>query len=352
MKNYEYPGAIHIHTTFSDGTASVEKVIKAAQKAGLKWIIITDHNSLEALEKGYEGFHDNLCVLVGSEISPKKSNHYLAFDIKKNISENLTPEEYICKVNEQGGFGFIAHPDETEERKSKYPALRWENWDVQGFQGIEIWNYMSDWVDTLSPENKFKKILNPQKTLTGPTQKVLKWWDTLNSTNCKIVPAIVGLDVHEFHYNYMGLKLKVFPYEKMFKTLKNYIQIDGVLSRDFQTAKMQIYGALKSGSNIMINEALGHNENIVFTAMKVEDNNKFIKASVGEILMFDRDFTIDIQTPRVCNVKLYKDGQLVKEELTDRIKYKSTEPGSYRFEAFVNNAYWVLTNPIKVVKDA
>ncbi len=47
--------AIHIHTTYSDGNATHQELINAAQLAGLDGIIITDHNIwLDGLD-GYYG---------------------------------------------------------------------------------------------------------------------------------------------------------------------------------------------------------------------------------------------------------------------------------------------------------
>ena len=349
MKNYEYPGSIHIHTKYSDGTESIEYIARQAKKSGLKWIIINDHNTLQGLKDGKEGYYDGVLVLIGTEISPEHCNHYLAFDVYEDISCDQKPEEYIKAVNDKGGFGFIAHPDEQEERENKYPALRWHDWSINGFQGLEIWNFMSDWVDTLSPKNKYKKFLSPYKSLRGPTPEVMKWWDNLNNRNCKIVPAIIGTDVHAFKYPFMGMKLTVFPYEKLFKTLQNNIQIDDFLSHNFETAKKQVYTALKNGNNIMVNNKLGTLEGTVFTATKEDENGKQIRSSVGEFLVIEDNFIIDIEIPSVCKIKLYKNGELIKEETTNHLKHRSTETGSYRFEAYKNGYHWILSNPIKVV---
>ncbi|MEW5821055.1 MAG: CehA/McbA family metallohydrolase [Cyanobacteriota bacterium] len=350
MKNYEYPGAIHIHSTYSDGTSTIEDIAKDAKRAGLRWIIITDHNTLEGLDNGREGYYEDLCVMVGLEISPEEGNHYLAFDIKENINHEQPAQNYIKEVNDQGGFGFIAHPDEMGGRDNPYPPLRWDDWDINGFQGIEIWNFMSDWVDTLTTKNKIKKFLYPVESLHGPTAKTITWWDKLNNQNNKIVPAIAGLDEHCFRYNYIGLNLKVFPYYKTFKTLLNYIQIDDFLSNDFETAKKQIYKAIKSGNNIMINNKLGNYSGTVFTATKRDLNQKYVKSTAGEILEIENDFIIDIETPQPSEIKLFHNGKEIKSEMTRHLKFKSNEPGSYRFEAFKNGKHWILSNPIKVIK--
>src|SRR3990167_2788290 len=40
---------LHLHTTFSDGTDSPERVVELAKQAGLSAIAITDHDNVEAI---------------------------------------------------------------------------------------------------------------------------------------------------------------------------------------------------------------------------------------------------------------------------------------------------------------
>ena len=49
---FEYVGALHIHTIFSDGTGTVKEIAEAADEVGLDYIILTDHNTLRALNEG------------------------------------------------------------------------------------------------------------------------------------------------------------------------------------------------------------------------------------------------------------------------------------------------------------
>jgi histidinol phosphatase-like PHP family hydrolase len=39
---------LHIHTKYSDGTSTVEEILKGAERRGLTTISITDHNTIEA----------------------------------------------------------------------------------------------------------------------------------------------------------------------------------------------------------------------------------------------------------------------------------------------------------------
>ena len=54
-----YKGCIHIHTINSDGTGTIEEISLAAKKAGLSWIIITDHNYFDF----DEGIYNDVYVL-------------------------------------------------------------------------------------------------------------------------------------------------------------------------------------------------------------------------------------------------------------------------------------------------
>ena len=54
------------------------EIIDAAQMAGLDFLILTDHNTLQAREEGWEGWHDDLLVVVGQEITNR-------YDVERNL---------------------------------------------------------------------------------------------------------------------------------------------------------------------------------------------------------------------------------------------------------------------------
>ena len=51
------PSDLHIHTTFSDGKDTPEEIVEAAKAAGLRYIAITDHDSVEGVTALYESGH-------------------------------------------------------------------------------------------------------------------------------------------------------------------------------------------------------------------------------------------------------------------------------------------------------
>ncbi len=338
---YTSKGAIHIHTTYSDGTGTIKQIAKAAKKAGLEWIIITDHNNLSGLDK--EGWYDGVAVIVGEEISPKLSDHYLAFDIKETISENKHPQEYINEVNKQGGFGFIAHPDESETRKHNQSPLKWTDWNIKGFQGIEIWNYLSDWGDQYNPKHKLYDYLFRNHILKGPTLKVLNWWDNLNNENAHIIPAIGSIDAHALkYYIFKMFSLKIFPYYDSFKTITNYIYLDEKLSPDFVAAKRQIYNALKSGNNLIVNRIWSKKSDKISFYIK---NNKH-KFYSGEKISSNEKNTLIVKLPEKANIRILHNGKIIKDIYASELQTDDLKSGKYRLEANYKNKPWVFSNPI------
>ena len=53
---------VHLHSTHSDGTGTVDQIVAAGQKAGVDAILLTDHDTLAG--KSEEGWHGNVLLLV------------------------------------------------------------------------------------------------------------------------------------------------------------------------------------------------------------------------------------------------------------------------------------------------
>jgi len=331
-------GGVHLHTTYSDGTGNIPQIACDAKKAGLDWIVITDHNNLAGLHNGEEGWHDGIAVIIGAEISPKNSDHYLALNIKKEIPASLSPEEIINEVKAQGGIGFVAHPDENACRKNSYPPLRWSDWNLRGFDGIEIWNYMSDWGDNYNPKFNIYNLFARHQMLKGPTNNVMKWWDELNQENNHVVPALGSLDAHAFKVSF----LKVFPYHDTLKTITNYIFHEKELSLDFDETKKQVLTALKAGNNIIVNRIWTKGQD-KFCFNVISGKQKTI---AGGKTSLDDSSELMIKLPQKARIKLINNGNTVLEQETEFLEVKGLVPGKYRFEAYFKNKPWIFSNPI------
>ena len=96
---------VHLHTTHSDGTGTVADVVRAAQCNALDVVLLTDHDTLAG--KVDEGWHDDVLLLVGEEVSPRHRDHTLVFGVDEVLDHRDRP---IAEVVRDAPLAFAAHP--------------------------------------------------------------------------------------------------------------------------------------------------------------------------------------------------------------------------------------------------
>lgn len=102
---------LHVHTTCSDGHASVREVVEhAARQTNLPVIAITDHNAIEgALRARTLAREYSIEVVVGEEVSTA-DGELLALFIEQRLSPGRPAAETIAAVHKQGGLCIAPHP--------------------------------------------------------------------------------------------------------------------------------------------------------------------------------------------------------------------------------------------------
>lgn len=343
--SFFYPGALHIHTTFSDGTGTYPEIIAAARAAGLRWIIVTDHDTLEG--RPFAGWHDDVLVIVDHEITPDR-NHFLALNVDQAISWERPPQDYIDEVYDRGGFGIIAHPDERVKNNFK-DIYRWDDWTVDGPRyrdnrvvGLELWNLMSDWGEHLTNRNKFIHFFVPRLGLSGPTPATLAWWDQLNVAGRRTF-GVGGVDAHAFKSRVPWGEVEVFSYRWMFNTLTNYLLLDRPFSHDPEEARHQMYAALTEGRLYFVNRIDGEAPAIVFEARRGDE-----RWGIGDSPALEhRPLTIVADVGCNAYLRLIADGRVVTSGVR-AIRQTIAQPGVYRLEGYQGGRSWLFTNPIYV----
>jgi hypothetical protein len=345
MGKYDYKGIIHCHSTYSDGTGDMEEIGKAANDAGLDFVMMTDHDQMKPVEDGQEKWNGSSIIICGTEITPDK-NHFIVFGDKKlkdvEKLRALKPQEYIDAVAAQGWFGFIAHPDHGGTAKFGIPSYRWEDWNVGTYCGMGLWDLMTDWQSQLDREDVSMEVYTEfEDWLSGPRIETLKRWDELNKKG-KVV-GIGEIDNHKYKKEYNGQTLEIFPYETAFKTISNHILLDKPLEKDFKKAKKQVLEALKHGSVYVSFDWWDDPTDFSFEI----DNGKKV-AGMGDTIELGEKTELVASFPQEGLLNVYKNGESILEEEGDEILVDLTEPGAYRVEAMRNDIVWILSNNIYV----
>jgi len=108
----------HCHTIYSkDSLTKPEVLVRVAQRKGLDRVIVTDHNTIAGARAAQALAPET--VIVGEEIKTTRGEILAAF-LTEEIPANLTPQETIRRLRDQGAFISVSHP---------FDVLRNGHWD-------------------------------------------------------------------------------------------------------------------------------------------------------------------------------------------------------------------------------
>ena len=131
------PGILHVHSNRSDGLSSPDEIAAAAARAGLKFLVFTDHGDATR-RPDPPAYRAGVLCLDAVEVSTK-GGHYIAVDMPPSpYPLGGEARDVVEDVRRLGGFGIAAHPD------SPKPQLRWRDWNAP-VDGLEMTNLDTVW---------------------------------------------------------------------------------------------------------------------------------------------------------------------------------------------------------------
>jgi hypothetical protein len=345
---YEYTGNIHMHTRSSDGSGTHAELAQAAQMAGLDFLIVTDHN---ILIRSAEGRYGSVLMLIGEEVhDPDRNpegNHLLCLGIQKEVTRwRKDPQLLIQAVVGQGGLAFLAHPDErsTHFLPKRFP---WHNWEVTGYTGIELWNYLSEFRGYAS--NLVRALLiakAPFLLTTGPLPETLERWDQL--TRQRPIVALGGSDAHAFSVRLGPWNFTILPYELCFRAVNTHILVPEPLTGEITHDRALILDALRQGHCWIGYDLLATTIGFRFLARQPSAS-----AIMGDTLPAGERTSFEVYLPRPGLIRLLRDGQIIASAYDRELCFTSGQPGVYRVEvyrrAWGRRRGWIFSNPIYVM---
>jgi len=351
---FEVVGNLHTHTAYSDGTGSHEDIAAAALRAGLDFVIVTDHN---VWVDGMEGYRRDrqrrVLLLVGEEIHDQvripQKNHLLVFGAGRELSALAeSPQKLVDAARQAGGVAYLAHPVDPEAPLFKQADLGWVSWEVEGYAGLEIWNAMSEFKSLLrSRAAALYYGFNPEQVGSGPFPQALQKWDELLAAG-KRVAVVGGADAHELDIRLGPIRRVVFPYEFHFRAVNTHVLIDSPLSGDTAGDGRMIYSGLARGRCFAAYDLPASARGFRFTGQ-----GKETAAEMGDTISARHGVTLQVWTPSPADIRLLRAGAVVREWPGQQGGVHTvTEPGAYRAEAYVEfrgrKRGWIFSSPIYV----
>lgn len=338
-------GAIHLHTVFSDGSVDYPTLWRTARSVGLDFVMVTDHMTLTGREQGFGGLHEGVLVVVGYEHhGTNGKNHYLVFGTPHTVPPELSPQGYVDAVRRDGGMGFIAHPCEKRRYFRRLPAYPWTAWDVEGFDGFEIWNQMSDWVERIRSWFSIVRFMYPRRFLTGPPPSLVRRWDALNRT--RPVAGLGGVDAHTRVLHIGPLRYTVFPLKVELKGIRTHLFVPRPLSEGpAAEAEAVLLDALRRGRGFVSNYRRGDARGARML-YESPDGARWQPGAWDECVPGGGQLSADL--PFRARIRLMCNGVVVGEALGRRLACTATTSGVYRFEASRGGRAWVYSNPFRI----
>jgi PHP domain/Carbohydrate binding domain (family 11) len=339
------PGVVHVHTSLSDGGGTPDEVIRAARAAGLRFVVITDHNNLDA--KAFEGYRDGVLVLVGTEVSTTVG-HVLGLGIPDPVFRfSGDGRDALDDIDHLGGFAFAAHPS------SPRADLAFTGWDLPGSWGLELLNGDTEWrrAGARLLWTFLLYRLNPRYALLqslSPPDATLSRWDELLAR--RDVPGIAAADAHSRVPLTRKRSLRWPSYESLFALSQDVLLLDRPLSGSASDDASAVLGALRRGRLYLGLTGLAAADGFSFVA---EAAGK--RYTMGETASLVPGIVLKAggRMPRGTEVVLRRNGQVLSKA-TETLEAPVPGPGVYRVEARIPGqpVPWVLTNPIYVFDDS
>jgi hypothetical protein len=184
---HEVIANLHAHTTYSDGWTDHATVALDALRAGLDVVAVTDHN---VWVEGFDGYRyqdeRRVLLVTGEEIhdpvrQPQK-NHLLVYEARRERAPRAAePGRLLEAVAQSGGLAFLAHPVDPGAPRRPDTDLSWTEWDLEGYDGLEIWNTMTEFKSLLrSRAWAAVYAFLPGWIARGPFPGALERWDRLH----------------------------------------------------------------------------------------------------------------------------------------------------------------------------
>ena len=349
-------GAYHIHSERSDGSGTLDQIAAAAGRAGLQFIIVTDHGDGTRPPEP-PSYRSGVLVIDAVELSTT-GGHYAGLGLPATPYPFAgTPADVSEDVHRLGGFGIAAHPG------SPKPALRWQDWTVD-FDGLEWINADSEWRDELwgalgrTLLTYFFRGPETLASLLDRPDEVIARWDAVGRDRHSV--GLAGADAHarlgfrqRTDPDMTAIHLPVPSYDVSFRAFSNHVELERQFSGDAVADAVSLLDAIREGRVFTVIDALASPGGFAFTGTSGTH-----AVTMGGPLALDSPaatLRAHIIAPPQTTMTLFRDGKRVRDSASADLEADVTgQPGVYRVEATVAGGPgqppipWVMSNPIYV----
>ena len=352
------PGILHIHTTRSDGRGTPDEIAAAAARAGVSFIVFTDHGDATRTPDA-PVYRSGVLCLDAVEISTS-GGHYVALDMPAAPYPLAgEPRDVVDDVRRLGGFGIAAHPD------SPKAELRWSDWNAP-VDGVEWINPDTSWrVHAASGfRSRFRLVegllhypIRPAETLASLLtgfEDTMAHWNALASR--RTVVGLAGVDAHaklqlvnaDPGNNWLSIPLP--DYEPAFRLLSVHVTPERPLSGNAAADAALVMRAIRAGHLYTAIDGLASPAAFEFSAANLRGT-----VYEGDELGVGGPVSLHVRSnaPPGFTTIVWRGTEMLKSEPHNELTMEvGQEPAVYRIEIRTSDSEppqtWLLGNPIYV----
>lgn len=350
---FEYTAAVHVHSAYShDGRGSIEAIAAAAGRAGVRVVLLTDHNTFAPLIDDKEGWYGDTLILVGAEITTG-SGYLLVLDPRPDLptrARGFAVEDLVRRYREAGAMVLLAHPE--------HPRLGWRG-AVPPVDGLEV----IDVFDQLMAASFARKALGLAAYPANPVMAILSWihwprsvlaqWDRMSQERPTF--GVLALDAHGGIAITEETDLTFPSHETAFRLGRLHLLTTERL-RHNAADRTRVYRALRAGRFFNAFDGFAPADGFRF-----EVRLGATRASMGETVRFEEGQAAAILVPPVGEavVRLVRNGEVIHQGAgMGPVSVALPGPGVYRVEVDLRVDLfplggtalrpWIFSNPVYV----
>ena len=348
---FEYRGLIHVHSEYShDARGSYEELSRAAHRHGLSFMVITDHNNLDAIAAGEQGWRNGALLLTGIE-SGQREGYLLFLGIQSYVHEAVSSTcAAVQECVRQGGFSFAIHVGNCRRP--------WNGKFDSAIDGLEILDYADQLYDCshFAKLNAFlfypaNRALACLRVYHRPTETLARWDKEAS------VRPMVGFYGPNMHQNVRIFRWqpKFPPADAVIPLASNHILSREPLTGDFQSDRRLVYRAIRNGNLFFALDILGDSGGFRFSA--VQGSHSGI---MGDTLPANVETLFSVRLPKIAanswlEIVVYRNGVEFLRERGRELTFRAAQAGAYRVEVLAKvptffgrgrMAPWIYSNPI------
>ena len=296
-----------------------------AKTSQIDFIFLADRVAPGDTDFGIGGFTDDILFISGGAFDVGGSQ-IIGANIREPIKPNLTPNDLISAIHDQGGIAIAVDP-------AKFTSSE----DYALADAMEVYSQRSAWL----AQNPTTLYLH---AIFFGTDHFLAGLDVRPDANLALydrmttgarVAMLAGTGAPD-NLNVLGTKVGTLPQLFLFCTTH-------LLARERDTAP--ILEALRLGHSYVSFDYLGYVGAFAFFA-RVGDTTTMM----GDEVHLAPGLTLKTELPAPADrIAMYQNGaEVTSADNASTLEFAPKSPGAYRIEAYRSSKLWILSNPVYV----